>query len=78
MAEIIIEKIAEEAAHEIMNQVRSDTGMTLKVCYEKQIPQKMKFQITGEWCPRCTRRLIGYDGLRDCYCKFCGQRIDRK
>lgn len=81
MAKLDIQKMANEAANEIMNQVRSDTGMTLKECWEKQIP--MKVDVYGHnnaintdigTCPKCNGK-----PLRACdfnYCPNCGQRLD--
>lgn len=28
-------------------------------------------------CPTCEKMLLGYEGLKDCYCKFCGQHVQR-
>jgi len=43
----------------------------------KPEPKEMRFWGEGELCPHCGRRLIGYEGLRTCYCKFCGGEILR-
>lgn len=31
----------------------------------------------SELCPRCKCRLLNYVGMKECYCKFCGQGIVR-
>lgn len=34
--------------------------------------------VPGEFiCPHCGRGLRHYEGLRICYCKFCGGKIER-
>lgn len=77
------EKI-EEAINEVMNKVRSDTGMTLKECYEKQIPKKpiiaykttYSCEIEFEWeCPVCG---VNYIESAPCgkWCEYCGQKLD--
>ena len=35
------------------------------------------FNDGSELCPRCKCELLNYAGLKECYCKFCGQRIVR-
>lgn len=40
---------------------------------EKEIPQKIKNEIT---CPVCNERLINY--LDRIYCPYCGQKIEWK
>ena len=40
--------------------------------------KKMLIDQTGDGiCPHCGRRLRGYEGLRECWCKFCGGKIRR-
>lgn len=79
MAEMDMGKIAQEAAEKIMNQVRHDTGISLKECYEKQISKKMEYRCGSEFCPSCKMGMswVRYSGLRTCYCNYCGQKITR-
>lgn len=85
MDELNMKKLVQEAADEIMNQVRSDVGMTLKECYEKQIAKKPDFEGDGyadgflvydTWiCPCCyTHYEVDSDDYK--YCPECGQRLD--
>ena len=39
--------------------------------------KQMIFNDGSELCPRCKCKLLNYAGLKECYCKFCGQRIVR-
>lgn len=40
--------------------------------------KRMALTTDGEdKCPHCGRRLRGYEGLRQCWCKFCGGKIRR-
>ena len=45
---------------------------------EKQIPKKVNLYIGNDMsCPACGHRLRGYEGIRNPYCKYCGQQLDR-
>lgn len=78
----------EEAVNNVMNQVRYDTGMSLKECYEKQIPEKVSgihksdcpedIEYCGEearwgYCPKC--RCLQSDIWNISYCGECGQAL---
>lgn len=39
--------------------------------------KQMIFNDGSEFCPRCKCKLLNYAGLKECYCKFCGQGIVR-
>ena len=39
--------------------------------------KQMIFDDGSELCPRCKCRLLNYVGMKECYCKFCGQGIVR-
>lgn len=39
--------------------------------------KKMKYDSFDELCPYCGRILRGYEGLKECFCKFCGGKILR-
>lgn len=40
-------------------------------------PKPMEIVDGYDYCPTCARLLRLYEGLTDCYCKFCGQHIKR-
>ena len=44
------------------------------------VAKPMKYSgIAGVFiCPHCNRELRHYEGLRVCYCKFCGGKISRQ
>ena len=45
---------------------------------EKQIPKEVKLYIGNDMsCPSCSHRLRGYEGIRNPYCKYCGQQLER-
>lgn len=45
---------------------------------EKQIPKQVKLYIGQDMqCPECNNRLRAYEGMKICYCKFCGQALER-
>ena len=39
--------------------------------------KKMEYDSFDELCPHCGRILRGYEGLKECFCKFCGGKILR-
>ena len=45
---------------------------------EKQIAKKVNLYIGNDMsCPSCGHRLRGYEGIRNPYCKHCGQQLER-
>lgn len=45
---------------------------------ERDNPKKVNLYIGNDMsCPSCGKRLRGYEGIRNPYCKFCGQRLER-
>lgn len=44
---------------------------------QKCKPKKMKHDVSDDLCPHCGMILRGYEGLKTCYCKFCGGEIER-
>lgn len=45
---------------------------------EQQTPKKVNLYIENDMtCPECGKRLRGYDGIKNPYCKFCGQALER-
>lgn len=49
-----------------------------EIIYEaiaKATPRPMIFKDESRFCPRCNKMLRAYEGLKECYCKFCGQRM---
>ena len=45
---------------------------------EKQIAKQVKLYIGQDMqCPECNKRLRAYEGMKICYCKFCGQALER-
>ena len=45
---------------------------------EKQIAKKVNLYIGNDMsCPTCGHRLRGYEGIRNPYCKYCGQQLER-
>ena len=43
----------------------------------KSDSRRMKMIRGEEICPYCGMKLRNYEGLRECYCKFCGGEIER-
>ncbi len=69
MAEINIEKLVENALEFAFSEIMNNTGMTLKECYEKQIPKK-KHKYMGYRC------VCGTEVAKNQkYCDDCGQRL---
>lgn len=70
--------VVQKAIDNVMNQVRYDTGMTLKECYEKQIPKEpvircdSLLEFNPRRCPVCDTPTF----MR--YCGMCGQRLVMK
>ena len=53
-------------------------GVDIHKAIEKQIPKQVKLYIGQDMqCPVCNKRLRGYEGMKICYCKFCGQALER-
>lgn len=79
--------MTEQEAKEILLQIAYDGeypmgstdafGMAIKAL-EKQIPKQVKLYIGQDMqCPECNKRLRAYEGMKICYCKFCGQALER-
>ena len=67
-----------EAFNNALNNIVAETGCTLKECVEKQEAKAVKLYIGDDMsCPACGKRLRGYEGVRNPYCKFCGQKLER-
>lgn len=59
------------------NEADEAKRMAIKAL-EKQIPQSVKLYIGQDMrCPECNKRLRAYEGMKKCYCKFCGQALER-
>ena len=41
------------------------------------VGENIIYHAGNELCPHCGHILRGYEGLRECYCKFCGGKIKR-
>ena len=41
------------------------------------VAKKMLHSQGEEFCPHCEKLLRYYEGLRVCYCKYCGGKIER-
>ena len=52
----------------------SDVELTLS---NSDVKQMIIDDDGSELCPKCKCRLLNYVGLKECYCKFCGQGIVR-
>lgn len=59
------------------NKRKTACNMAIKAL-EKQIPKQVKLYIGQDMqCPECNKRLRAYEGMKICYCKFCGQALER-
>jgi len=68
----------DEAFNNALEHIAAETGCTLKECVKKQESKAVKLYIgTDMVCPACGKRLRGYEGVRNPYCKFCGQKLER-
>lgn len=60
------------------NGVWEVNGVDIHKAIEKQIPKRVELYIGQDMqCPVCNKRLRGYEGMKICYCKFCGQALER-
>lgn len=86
MAELRINEIVDSAIKYVFAEIQEQTGMTLKECYEKQIPKKPTCIEDKMWCcPKCYNNLMRKwkkypTELNDIsegfnYCMSCGQRL---
>ena len=50
-----------------------------KKLMKKSYPIRMGWDSENRYevCPHCGRKLTDYQGLKECYCKFCGGAIWR-
>lgn len=69
MAELRINEIVDSALKYAFSEIQEQTGMTLKECYEKQIPKK-KHKYMGYRCI-CSAEVA----KNQKYCDECGQRL---
>ena len=76
--DLVIGVMTEYLTEQGMHKVFEINGANLLACVSKQMPKQVKLYIGQDMqCPECNKRLRNYEGMKICYCKFCGQALER-